>query len=66
MTLTLFLNCSVQYVSVLFYVPRTIIRNAMNASEHDTVIFVGSGSTAAVHKLIHALNLKTSPVCNVQ
>ena len=34
----------------------------MNASEHDAVIFAGSGSTAAVHKLIHALRLKTSPV----
>ncbi len=34
----------------------------MNASEHDAVIFAGSGSTAAVHKLIHALGLKTPPV----
>ena len=44
------------------FLPRTIIRNAVNASEHDAVIFTGSGSTAAVHKLIHALNLKFPPV----
>ena len=48
--------------SVIFI--RTIIRNAVNASEHDAVIFAGSGCTAAVHKLIHALRLKTPPVCS--
>ncbi|XP_076446986.1 uncharacterized protein LOC143284202 [Babylonia areolata] len=41
---------------------RDIIRNAVNASEHDSVIFTGSGTTGAVHKLIHALNLKDPPV----
>jgi hypothetical protein len=30
-------------------------RNAVNAGEHDAVIFTGSGCTGAVHKLIHAL-----------
>ena len=30
----------------------------MNASEHDSVIFVGNGVTGGVHKLIHALDLK--------
>ena len=41
---------------------RTIIRSAVNASEHDAVIFVGSGATSAVHKFIHALRIKTPPV----
>ncbi|XP_067663197.1 uncharacterized protein [Haliotis asinina] len=41
---------------------RDIIRNAVHASEHDSVIFVGSGCTGAVHKLIHALNLQKPPV----
>jgi len=34
---------------------RDIIRNAVNASEHDSVIFTGSGCTGAVHKLVNAL-----------
>ena len=41
---------------------RDIIRNAVNASEHDSVIFVGNGATGGVHKLIHALDLKKPPV----
>ncbi|XP_072039516.1 probable cysteine desulfurase [Amphiura filiformis] len=41
---------------------RDIIRNAVNASEHDAVIFVGSGCTGAIHKLINGLNLKEPPV----
>ncbi|XP_033632439.1 probable cysteine desulfurase [Asterias rubens] len=41
---------------------RDIIRNAVNASEHDAVIFVGTGCTAAVHKLIHSLYLQSPPV----
>ncbi|XP_067119724.1 uncharacterized protein [Centruroides vittatus] len=41
---------------------RDIIRNAVNASEHDSVIFVGTGCTGAVHKLISALNLQKSPI----
>ncbi len=32
-----------------------ISRNAVNASEEDAVIFVGSGATGAVHKLVQAL-----------
>ena len=39
-----------------------IIRNSVGASEHDAVIFVGSGCTAAVHKLIQALALTQPPV----
>ena len=34
----------------------------MNASECDSVVFVGSGATGAVHKLIHALDFKEPPV----
>ena len=30
-------------------------RNAVNASEHDSVIFTGQGCTGAVHKLVNAL-----------
>lgn len=44
---------------------RDIIRNAVNAGESDAVIFTGSGCTAAVHKLIHALHLKQPPVCYI-
>ena len=36
---------------------RDIFRNATNAAEEDAVIFTGSGTTAAVHKLISALNI---------
>ena len=39
---------------------RTMVRNAVRANEHDAVIFTGSGVTAAVHKLINALDLKTA------
>ncbi|PIK37546.1 hypothetical protein BSL78_25616 [Apostichopus japonicus] len=41
---------------------RDIIRNAVRASEHDAVIFVGSGCTAAIHKLVNALDLQMPPV----
>ncbi|KAL7643277.1 UNVERIFIED_CONTAM: hypothetical protein RMT77_006568 [Armadillidium vulgare] len=41
---------------------RDIIRNAVRASEHDRIIFTGSGSTGAVNKLINGLNLVTSPI----
>ncbi len=34
----------------------------MNASERDSVIFVGSGCTGAVAKLIHGLNLSEPPI----
>ncbi|GIY08997.1 tRNA-cytidine(32) 2-sulfurtransferase [Caerostris darwini] len=37
---------------------KDIIRKAVNASEHDAIIFAGTGSTSAVSKLIHALNIK--------
>lgn len=37
---------------------RDIIRNAVHAGEHDAVIFTGSGSTGAIHKLLNGLNMK--------
>ena len=40
---------------------RLIIRNAVNASEKDCVVFAGSGCTGAVHKLIHCLGLASLP-----
>lgn len=40
---------------------RLIIRNAVNASEKDSVVFAGSGCTGAVHKLIHCLRLSALP-----
>nr|XP_045618240.1 uncharacterized protein LOC123770444 [Procambarus clarkii] len=41
---------------------RDIIRNATKASEHDRVLFVGSGATGALQKLIHGLKLSEAPV----
>ncbi|XP_076052492.1 uncharacterized protein LOC143031974 [Oratosquilla oratoria] len=41
---------------------RDIIRNAVHASEHDAVMFTGSGATAAVNKLINALDLPHAPI----
>lgn len=37
----------------------------MNASESDSVVFVGNGVTGAVHKLIHALDFKQPPVSSL-
>jgi selenocysteine lyase/cysteine desulfurase len=37
---------------------REHIRQAINATEDDCVIFCGSGATAAIHKLIDILNLR--------
>ena len=34
----------------------------MNAGDNCNVLFVGSGSTGAIHKLIGVLNLKEPPV----
>lgn len=35
-----------------------MIKRAVNASEDDVVIFTGSGTTGAIHKLIGVLELK--------
>lgn len=39
---------------------RLIVRNAVRASEHDCVVFTGSGTTAAVNLLVHAMGLRPS------
>lgn len=41
---------------------REILRDAVGASEDDAVIFVGSGCTGAVHKLINGLNFSEPPI----
>ena len=41
---------------------RELLRNAVGASESDAVVFVGSGCTGAIHKLIKGLNLKEKPI----
>ncbi|KZS11051.1 putative Cytoplasmic tRNA 2-thiolation protein 1 [Daphnia magna] len=41
---------------------RDILRNSLGASEEDAVIFVGSGCTGAVHKLINGLHLTEPPI----
>lgn len=41
---------------------RDIVRASVNASESDSVVFVGTGCTGAVHKLIAALALSVPPV----
>ena len=37
---------------------REIIRQAVNGTEHDQVIFCGSGATTAINKLIDLLNIR--------
>ncbi|XP_014661429.1 PREDICTED: probable cysteine desulfurase isoform X2 [Priapulus caudatus] len=39
---------------------RDIIKKCVNASEQDVVIFTGSGTTGAIHKLISALQLNNN------
>lgn len=39
-----------------------MIRNATYASEHDAVLFVGNGTTAAIELLRHLLDLQTAPI----
>lgn len=34
-----------------------IIKKCVNAGKDDVVVFTGSGTTGAIHKLIHALQL---------
>ncbi|KRT85714.1 hypothetical protein AMK59_628, partial [Oryctes borbonicus] len=41
---------------------REIIKNGVNASEDDAVIFAGQGCTGAIRKLINALDLKDPPI----
>ncbi|XP_071942227.1 probable cysteine desulfurase [Antedon mediterranea] len=37
---------------------KQVIRECVNASDEDAIIFSGSGSTGAIHKLVHALELE--------
>lgn len=39
---------------------RLIVRNSVRASEHDCVLFTGSGTTGAVNLLVHAMGLRPS------
>ena len=41
---------------------RELVAMSVNASSDDTIIFTGSGSTAAINKLVHILNLKEPPI----
>ena len=41
---------------------RELVATSVNASDEDTVIFAGSGSTAAINKLVHILNLTEPPI----
>lgn len=44
------------YIFVFLY--RHIIKSCVNATGEDCVVFTGSGTTSAIHKLIHALELE--------
>lgn len=41
---------------------RSIIKRCVHATDEDVVIFVGSGSTAAINKLVNVLNLRDEDV----
>ena len=58
---SLFIIIIIIIIIIVLFI-RDIIRNAVNASESDSVVFVGNGVTGAVHKLIHALDFKQPPV----
>lgn len=57
---------NLQVLSVLYlshrHEARDIVRNAVHASEDDAVIFVGSGCTGAIHKLIHAMDFASDEI----
>lgn len=44
------------YIFVFLY--SNIIKSCVNATGEDCVVFTGSGTTSAIHKLIHALELE--------
>lgn len=58
---TIFFSCC-QYFALFRHESRDIVRNAVHASEDDAVIFVGSGCTGAVHKLIHAMDFASEEI----
>jgi len=55
------LKCN-HYIFSYRHEARDIVRNAVHASEDDAVIFVGSGCTGAVHKLIHAMDFASDEI----
>ena len=48
------LNIPLSYI----FLNRDIIRESVNASEEDAVIFTGSGSTGAINKLLNAMEMR--------
>lgn len=56
------LNLKCYYIFSCRHEARDIVRNAVHASEDDAVIFVGSGCTGAVHKLIHAMDFASDEI----
>ncbi|CAF1516915.1 unnamed protein product [Rotaria sordida] len=42
--------------------PRSLIKKCVNATDDDVIIFTGSGSTAAVNKLVNVLHLKDKDI----
>ncbi|GFO15909.1 cysteine desulfurase [Plakobranchus ocellatus] len=55
-------NYFAQQTTIMREEARSIIRRSVNAGDDDAVIFCGSGATAAVHKLIHAMNIERATV----
>ncbi|GFS05053.1 tRNA 2-thiocytidine biosynthesis protein ttcA [Elysia marginata] len=55
-------NYFAQQTTIMREEARSIIKKSVNASEDDAVIFCGSGATAAVHKLIHAMDIQKATV----
>ena len=41
---------------------RELVARSVNANDEDIVIFAGSGSTAAINKLVHILNITEPPI----
>lgn len=52
----------IYFIIIYRHESRDIVRNAVHASEEDAVIFVGSGCTGAVHKLIHAMDFASDEI----
>ena len=43
---------------IFVFLCSNIIKSCVNATGEDCVVFTGSGTTSAIHKLIHALELE--------
>lgn len=44
--------------NIFVFLYSNIIKSCVNATGEDCVVFTGSGTTSAIHKLIHALELE--------